>query len=132
MHLVCIGHSADTTDDAYLEDLLNTGCYLSMDRYPGSGDRPDWRARNATVKRLVDRGWAPRLMLGHDYPPPPSYAGEPSPQDPEPVRYLFVKDVAIPALLEAGVTEEQIRLMTHEAPRRFLTGEKPLPREAPA
>jgi phosphotriesterase-related protein len=132
MHLVCIGHSADTTDDAYLEDLLNTGCYLSMDRYPGSGDRPDWRARNATVKRLVDRGWAPRLMLGHDYPPPPSYAGEPSPQDPEPVRYLFVKDVAIPALLEAGVTEEQIRLMTHEAPGRFLTGEEPLPREAPA
>jgi phosphotriesterase-related protein len=129
MHLVCIGHSADSTDDKYLEDLLDTGCYLSMDRYPGSGDRPDWKARNATVKRLVDRGWAPRLMLGHDYPPPPSYAGEPSPQDPEPVRYLFVKDVAVPALLADGVTEAQVRLMTHEAPRRFLRGEKPLPRE---
>jgi len=45
MHLVCIGHSADTTDDNYLEDLLKTGCYLSMDRYPGGfqGRSPDWQ-----------------------------------------------------------------------------------------
>jgi phosphotriesterase-related protein len=130
MHLVCIGHSADTTDVRYLEDLLETGCYLSMDRYPGGGERPDWRARNATVKRLVERGWAGRLMLGHDYPPPPSFAGEPSPQDPEPVRYTFVKDVAIPALLQDGVTPEQVRWMTVEAPKRFLTGVEPLPRQA--
>ena len=129
MHLVCIGHSADTTNVAYLEDLLSTGCYLSMDRYPGGGDRPDWKARNATVKALVDRGWAGRLMLGHDYPPPPSFAGQPSPQDPEPVRYLFVKDVAIPALRQDGVSEEHLRWMTVESPRRFLTGETQLPRE---
>ncbi|MCL6554150.1 MAG: hypothetical protein K6W08_13675 [Firmicutes bacterium] len=32
---------------------------------------------------------------------------------------------AIPALLADGVTEEQIRQMTIEAPRRFLTGERP-------
>jgi phosphotriesterase-related protein len=131
MHLVCIGHSADTTDDRYLEDLLQTGCYLSMDRYPGGlNNMPDWKARNATVKRLVDRGWAGRIMLGHDYPPPPTWAGQVPPQDPEPVRYTFVKNVAIPALLEDGVTEEQVRQMTVEVPKRFLTGQKPLPRDA--
>jgi phosphotriesterase-related protein len=131
MHLVCIGHSADTTDDKYLEDLLQTGCYLSMDRYPGGlNNMPDWKARNATVKRLIDRGWAGRLMLGHDYPPPPTWTGQDPPQDPEPVRYTFVKNVAIPALIEGGVTEEQVRMMMVEAPRRFLTGETPLPREA--
>ncbi len=131
MHLVAIGHSADTTDDKYLEDLLETGCYLSMDRYPGGfGGRPDWRARNATVKRLVDRGWAPRLMLGHDYAPRAAVVGvsEP-PSEPGPVRYLFVKNVAIPALMADSVSEEQVRLMTVEAPKRFLTGETPLPRE---
>ncbi len=130
MHLVCVGHSADTTDDKYLEDLLQTGCYLSMDRYPGGFQgRPDWQARNATVKRLVDRGWAPRLMLGHDYAPGVVVRGvEPQPV-PEPVRYLFVRNVAIPALREAGVTEEQVRLMTVEVPKRFLTGETQLPRE---
>jgi phosphotriesterase-related protein len=130
MHLVCIGHSADTTDDKYLEDLLQTGCYLSMDRYPGGwAGRPDWQARNETVKRLVDRGWAGRLMLGHDYPPRPVLVDVEDAPEPEPVRYTFVKNVAIPALIEAGVTQEQVRWMTVEAPKRFLTGEKPLPRE---
>jgi phosphotriesterase-related protein len=129
MHLVCIGHSADTTDDKYLEELLQTGCYLSMDRYPGGlNNMPDWKARNATVKRLVDRGWAGRLMLGHDYPPPPTWVGLDPPQDPEPVRYAFVKNVAVPALLEEGVTQEQVRQMTVEVPKRFLTGATQLPR----
>jgi phosphotriesterase-related protein len=130
MHLICIGHSADTTDDKYLEELLEPGCYLSMDRYPGGfGDRPDWRARNETVKRLIDRGWAGRLMLGHDYPPRPVLDGVENAPEPEPVRYTFVKNVAIPALIESGVTEAQVQTMMVEAPKRFLTGEKPLPRE---
>ena len=32
MDRVCIGHSADSTDADYLEDLLRAGVYLSMDR----------------------------------------------------------------------------------------------------
>jgi phosphotriesterase-related protein len=125
MHLVCIGHSADTTDVAYLESLLDTGCYLSMDRYPGVPGRPDWRQRNATVKTLVDRGYAPRLMLGHDYGVRSVVRGityDPDP-DTHPTRYLFLSTTAIPALLADGVTREQIHQMTVEAPRRFLTGE---------
>jgi phosphotriesterase-related protein len=54
MDRVCIGHSADTTDVAYLEELLRSGVYLSLDRYPGGDGRPDWRQRNATVKALID------------------------------------------------------------------------------
>ncbi len=123
MDRVCIGHSADSTDVGYLEDLLNAGVYLSMDRYPGSAGRPDWRARNATVKALVDRGWAGRLMLGHDYAPRAVLAGAaPPPASTEPTRYLFVSSVAIPALRADGVPEEAIELMTREVPRRFLTG----------
>lgn len=124
MHLVCIGHSADTTDVAYLEDLLASGCYLSMDRYPGREGRPNWQQRNATVKALVDRGYAPRLMLGHDYGVRPVIRGityDPDP-DTHPTRYLFLSTTAIPALKTDGVTDEQIRQMTIEAPRRFLTG----------
>lgn len=126
MHLVCIGHSADTTDVAYLEELLASGCYLSMDRYPGVAGRPDWQQRNATVKALVDRGHAPRLMLGHDYGVRAVVHGivyDPDP-DTHPTRYLFLKNTAIPALIAAGVTDEQIRQMTIEAPRRFLTGQQ--------
>ena len=124
MHLVCIGHSADTTDADYLESLLRDGVYLSMDRYPGSEGRPDWRQRNATVNTLIDRGWAHRLMLGHDYAPAPlSRPLPPRRQASEATRYLFVSNVAIPALLADGVAPETIDLMMREVPRRFLTGE---------
>jgi phosphotriesterase-related protein len=127
MHLVCIGHSADSTDVAYLEDLLATGCYLSMDRYPGRAGRPDWRQRNATVKALVDKGYASRLMLGHDYGVRPVIHGITHDPDPDthPTRYLFLTNTALPALRADGVTDEQIRQMTVDAPHRFLTGEPP-------
>ncbi|MBO0885544.1 MAG: phosphotriesterase-related protein [Mycobacterium sp.] len=127
MHLVCIGHSADTTDVAYLEDLLTSGCYLSMDRYPGGAGQPAWQERNATVTALIERGYCSRLMLGHDYGVRSVVRGMTYDSDPDrhPTRYLFLKNTAIPALLADGVTEEQINAMTVEAPRRYLAGEGP-------
>ena len=116
MDRVCIGHSADTTDLAYLESLLNAGVYLSMDRYPGGNGRPEWRARNATLKSLIDRGWADRLMLGHDYAPGLLTGREPAPPADQPTRYLFVSNVAIPALREAGVSQDTIDMMMIEVP----------------
>ena len=123
MERICIGHSADTTDLRYLESLLESGVYLSMDRYPGAEGRPDWRQRNATVKALVDRGWAHRLMLGHDYAPAPVSArhrGDSNTADT--TRYLFLSTVALPALRGDGVNEETIDVMMRQVPRRFLTG----------
>jgi predicted metal-dependent phosphotriesterase family hydrolase len=40
----------------------------------------------------------------------------------EPSRYLFLSTTAFPHLREMGITDEQIRTMTVEVPRRFLTG----------
>ena len=131
MDRICIGHSADTTDVAYLESLLETGVYLSMDRYPGAEGRPDWRERNATVKALIDRGWAHRLMLGHDYAPAPvSARHREDVASSGPTRYLFLTTVALPALRDAGVDDETIDLMMREVPRRFLTGASRSPRAA--
>ena len=122
-HQVCIGHSADTEDVDYLEDLLKAGVYLSLDRYPGSASSSlPWQSRNATVRALVERGWVERLMLGHDYAPRPVPVGTTPPSD-GPTRYLFVSTTAIPALVEAGVTPEQVDTMMREVPRRFLSGE---------
>ena len=122
-HQVCIGHSADTDDVDYLEDLLKAGVYMSLDRYPGSASSSmPWETRNATVKALIDRGWVERLMLGHDYAPRAVRAGvEGVPMDP--TRYLFLSQVAVPALQADGVTDEQIDMMRREVPRRFLAGE---------
>lgn len=124
MDRIAIGHSADTTDADYLEDLLRAGVYLSMDRYPGRPGRASWRERNATVETLIDRGWAHRLMLGHDCATNLLPVGEteipPDPTGPE--GYTFLSETAIPAMLEDGVPQETIDLMTIEVPRRFLSG----------
>jgi phosphotriesterase-related protein len=119
---ICIGHSADTTDVAYLEELLNAGVYLSMDRYPGRPGRVDWRQRNATLKALLDRGWAHRLMLGHDHAPGPVMVGSREPVEDGPNGYLFVATTALPALRDEGVSDEAIDLMLREVPRAFLSG----------
>jgi len=122
MSRVCIGHSADTTDVAYLESLLREGVYLSMDRYPGGEGRPDWRQRNATVKALIDRGWARRLMLGHDHAPGAVSIHAKGGWPTEQTRYLFVSTTALPALRADGVDDGTIDLMMREVPARFLGG----------
>ena len=120
MDRVCIGHTADTVDADYIEDLLQTGVYISMDRYPGPEDgleRPNWVARNATVKELIRRGWSHRLMLGHDSSPRQDWPRE------HPTRYLFLSTTAIPALLADGVPQATIDEMMRTVPREFLSGE---------
>ena len=123
MDRIAIGHSADSTDPDYLEELLNAGVYLSMDRYPGAPGRPNWEQRNATVKELVARGWGHKLMLGHDYAPAPIVRGVQQPANDGPTRYLFCTTVAAPALVQQGVAREVIEVMFRDVPRRFLTGE---------
>ncbi len=122
MDRICIGHSADSTDVEYLERLLKTGVYLSMDRYPGSGTRPNWQQRNATVMELVRRGWASKLMLGHDHAPAAVLAGTTPAEPTEPTRYTFVNRIAIPAMREGGVSDADIELMTKTVPQEFLAG----------
>jgi phosphotriesterase-related protein len=124
MDRIAIGHSADSTDADYLEELLRAGVYLSMDRYPGAPGRPNWEQRNATVKTLIDRGWAHRLMLGHDYAPAPIVRGAERPANNGPTRYLFCTNVAAPALVAQGVAPEVIDQMFRDVPREFLTGVK--------
>ena len=121
MERICIGHSADTTDVDYLKELLNAGVYLSMDRYPGRPGRPDWRQRNATVKALIESGWTHRLMLGHDYAPGPVMAGRETPESKR-SGYLHLAAVALPALRNDGVSDEDIDTMLRDVPRKFLTG----------
>jgi phosphotriesterase-related protein len=126
MDRIAIGHSADTTDIEYLESLLKAGVYLSMDRYPGRAPRPEWQARNATVKELIRRGWTHKLMLGHD-----GHAVRwiPVGEDPpvnayNPDGMLFLTRTGIPGLLNDGVPQGAIDVMMKEVPARFLSGEK--------
>ncbi|MBI3040294.1 MAG: phosphotriesterase-related protein, partial [Chloroflexi bacterium] len=66
LNRVKVDHSNDTTDVEYLTWLLEQGCYLGMDRYPGLNTSP--RARTRTMKTLIDAGYAHRLLPSHDWP----------------------------------------------------------------
>ena len=126
---VKIDHSNDTTDTEYLEWILDQGCYLGLDRYPGRNVSPHMRTR--TLKRLMDMGHTERLCPAHDCSclhihkenPDGSIPDEHEFQRSNPEQYLYIKRFVIPDLLEMGATEADIEVLFVDNPRRFLTGE---------
>ncbi|GAB3968120.1 phosphotriesterase [Actinoallomurus acanthiterrae] len=118
---VVIGHAGDSTDLAYLEELLANGSYLGMDRF--GIEFTSFEDRVATVAALCERGYAGRMVLSHD-----SYCFNDR-FDPDVVRrrhpnyhLLHISRDVLPALRERGVTEEQIHQMLVDNPRRILGG----------
>jgi phosphotriesterase-related protein len=117
---VVIGHSGDSADLGYLEELLAAGSTLGMDRFGVDVFCPT-EQRIDTVARLCERGWAGRLVLSHDtnchidwFPPGLLAAAAPN------WHFLHISRDVLPALRERGVTEEHIDQMLVEAPRRIL------------
>ena len=59
---VVIGHSGDTTDIAYLEELIARGSYIGMDRFGVDAYLP-FEDRVDTVATMCERGHADRMVL---------------------------------------------------------------------
>ena len=117
---VVIGHSGDSTDLGYLEELLDAGSTLGMDRFGVDVYCPT-RQRVETVARLCERGWAQQIVLSHDtschidwFDPVQLAAAAPN------WHFLHISRDVLPALRAHGVTEDQIDQMLVEAPRRIL------------
>ncbi|MBI4236218.1 MAG: phosphotriesterase-related protein [Chloroflexi bacterium] len=122
---VCIGHSNDTTDMDYLLGLLRKGVYLGLDDYPGHVTPPDWEERTRVLTRLIDAGYAHRLMLAHDWgvklPPDDSWGSTAEQQErANPDHYLFITRRVLPRLRQMGVPEAIIQAIMVENPRRFF------------
>lgn len=62
---VVIGHSGDTTDLDYLEELIAAGSYLGMDRFGIDLVLP-FEDRVDTVAAMCERGHADKMVLSHD------------------------------------------------------------------
>ena len=117
---VIIGHSGDTTDLDYLEELLAAGSTLGMDRF-GVDLYCNTEQRIETVARLCERGWASQLVLSHDtnchidwFDPDLLAKGAPN------WHFLHISRDVVPALRAHGVSNAQIDQMLIEAPRRIL------------
>jgi phosphotriesterase-related protein len=117
---VVIGHSGDSEDIDYLQELIRRGSYLGMDRF-GVDVYLTTEKRVAVIARLCELGHAGRMVLSHDascyidwFPPEPLRAAVPN------WHYLHITNDVLPALRAAGVSEEQIRQMTVDNPRAIF------------
>ncbi len=128
LNRVYIGHSNDDTDMEYLLGLLNQGVWLGLDRYPGGlvAGTPNWEQRTEVAKRLMDAGFTNRIMLSHDYSVPKARHGaevQEQRRRANPDQYNFIGRYVLPRLKELGASEEEIRQITVDNPRRFFEGE---------
>ncbi len=117
---VVIGHSGDTEDTGYLETLIEAGSFIGMDRFGIDVILPTEK-RVATIAKMCEKGYADRMVLSHDascyidwYEPAAVKALIPQ------WNYLHILDDVIPALRQSGVSEQQLRAMTIDNPRRFF------------
>jgi len=122
---VKMDHSNDTTDVEYLIWILEQGCYLGMDRYPGRNVSP--QARTKTMKALIDAGYADRICPSHDRLVLRVMADNPMITEEERLRmnphgFLYMKKVVFEQLREMGVSEEIINRLCVDGPRSFLEG----------
>lgn len=117
---VVIGHSGDSTDLGYLEELIAAGSYLGMDRFGIDLILP-FEDRVNTVAAMCERGHADKMVLSHDancyfdaLPDELSSVAAPN------WHYLHIHNDVIPALRQRGVTEDQLRTMLVDNPRKIF------------
>jgi phosphotriesterase-related protein len=118
---VIIGHSGDSTDIGYLEQLVAKGSYIGMDRF-GIDVQLPFEDRVNTVAEMCKRGHADKMVLSHDA----ACVIDWLPQEAIPValpnwHYRHIHEDVLPALRERGVDEAQIEQMLVHNPREFFS-----------
>jgi phosphotriesterase-related protein len=116
---IVIAHAGDSNELDYLRAIADTGAWLGCDRFgiDHFNPLPD---RIRTLTALVSEGLTDQIHLSHDAAcffdfmvGDPNFANE----NPD---YLLISREVLPALLDAGVTQEQIDQMMVANPRRFF------------
>jgi phosphotriesterase-related protein len=117
---VVIGHSGDTEDTDYLKKLCDRGSFIGMDRF-GIDIYLPMDKRVATIKKMCDLGYAGQMVLSHDVACHFDWV-DPALRERIVPNWHFnhIPDDVVPALREAGVTDEQVKTMTVDNPRRIF------------
>jgi phosphotriesterase-related protein len=121
---VQIAHTGDTDDLDYIDRLLDTGCWIGMDRYGLDIYLPSDR-RTATVLALLEKGRADRMFLSQDYCStidwfPLEVQAYLKANEVPKWSMTFLFEEVIPELMERGMTGEQLNQMMVENPKRWL------------
>lgn len=117
---VMLAHCGDTTEFGYLERLAASGALLGMDRF-GLDILLPFEDRVSTVVAMCERGHAGSMILSQDANCfsdwfPPGLEAQVSPN----WHFLHVLQDVVPALLERGVSQEDVDLMLRRNPREFF------------
>jgi phosphotriesterase-related protein len=124
---VSFDHSDDSGEMDYFLGLVKRGYFLSMDHVHRGLTRdvkPSFERRVECIERLVDAGFANKLFLSSDS----ELGGALLPEKTRDWRenldpaegMLFGIRKLIPRLIELGVSDQQIRVMTVENPKAFF------------
>jgi phosphotriesterase-related protein len=121
---VQIAHTGDTDDLDYIERLLDTGCWIGLDRYGLDIFLPTDR-RNPTTLALLERGYADRMFLSQDFCSTLDWFTPEMEEQLKPVAapnwsMTFLFEQVIPTLKEGGMTDEQLDQMMVDNPKRWL------------
>jgi phosphotriesterase-related protein len=121
---VQIAHTGDTDDLDYIERLLDTGCWIGMDRYGLDVFLPT-EQRQATVLALLEKGHADRMFLSQDWCSTldwftPEMEEQLKPQMAPNWSMTFLFEQVIPELKDRGMTDEQLDRMMVENPKGWL------------
>ncbi len=121
---VVIGHCGFHQDLDYLERIMKRGSYIGMDQFAYGPDvsSPD-DMRVDTIAALCKRGWAKRMVLSHDAGCYSKTFGHERPDFATNWHFCYVSEGIVPALLKAGVSQEEVDKMTIHNPRAVFTGE---------
>ena len=117
---VVIGHSGDSKDVEYLKKICDRGSFIGMDRFGIDIFLPTAQ-RVDMVKQMCDLGYAEKMVLSHDAScyfdwVDPNLLPKVLPN----WNFNHIPDDILPALREAGVSEDDITTMTVDNPRRIF------------
>ena len=122
---IVIGHSDDSSDISYLDEIIQNGSFCGMDRIGLPRPRSD-EQRADMVTALVERGYANRITLSHDASChldmlAPELVAEMEPK----WNFTHIPLDVVPMLRERGVSEADITQMTVLNPRRIFEMNQP-------
>lgn len=116
---VIIGHSDDTDDITYLEEIIETGAYVGMDRIGIPRPRTN-EERADMVAALVERGYADRVCLSHDSGVMEGYDEALKAERSPDWRYTFIPREFSALLRDRDVSDDAIEQMTVRNPRAIF------------
>ena len=122
---IVIGHSDDSDDIEYLDQIIQNGSYCGMDRIGIQRPRDDVQ-RADMVAALVERGYADRITLSHDAS---CHLDMIAPEIMDQLganwNFTHIPTNVVPMLRERGVSDDAIEQMTVRNPRKIFEMNQP-------